>query len=1033
MGQPDFLSGYQVERLVGTGAFATVWLAYDERLRSQVAIKVLADNWSRDDAVRERFFEEARLLRRLDDDHVVRVYTVGELDDGTPYMVMEWADRGTLRQRLDGSPEGGIEPALAIETAIKLLDGLAVVHSMGVVHRDVTPANVLFKTVPEHRRRNNDVESVLLGDLGLAKDLRAGSGFTLVAGTPGYMAPEQSGSLAIVDHRADLYSLAALLTEMLVGTVAFRTEAHARGPESMHKALPPAVEGPEYASRLQQVLSRGLAPDPGARFSSAGEMARALRALSDPKGRPAPAEGAPSVTGHDGGANPHEGLTNLAPEASPIVGRERELVALAALLTDHPIVTLTGAGGVGKTRLATAAARARVTEIQDGAWLVELATIRSANAVAPEVLNQLGVPAHSGRGALETLVSVLATQQRLIVLDNCEQVIDAVAALVQALRRGCPGLSLLLTSREPLHVEGEVVLRVPPLSLPPERVDSLWDLSGSGAVALFVERARAHVDDFKLTDELALPLASLCRRLDGMPLALELAAARLRSMSLLQILDRLDDRFALLTGGSRVAMARQRTLRATVDWSHDLLSPSEQALFRRLSVFIDGFDLDAAEEVCGFGPLGKWDVADGLSSLVDKSLVVADRIGKGVRYGLLETLHQYASESLAHADAGEVELVSTRHADHFLTLAKRAAPFMGGRFATPWLKRLDGDLANLQLAIDRALVAPGGAERVLDQFWSLRWFWSDARQPGLNMALLDRAMEMAWPELTVTGRSQALLCQGRLLYLVDRRRELDLVRAALDLARQADDLLLQQKCLCDCCRAYLHTGNVKEALECASEAVAISRQVGDPVSLGAALAVYAEALHHEGSEKTERVYLEALELAERAGAEQTASALHNNYAMLLIDKGDLIDARRHLELTLDRVGNEVTNRTMPTYAGLAWVLLQTGDPKRAAVYQAEVLRAASLNRNGWMVACAVLGLACCATHNGDLSLAAQLHGAADMLLEPVAQQWETMEGNIRAADVLDLKARLGQDFESRYADGRSMAYPDVVKLALSVL
>ena len=213
-------------------------------------------------------------------------------------------------------------------------------------------------------------------------------------------------------------------------------------------------------------------------------------------------------------------------------------------------------GGVGKTRLATAAARAHVTQVPDGAWLVELATVRAADAVAPEVLNQLGVPAQVGRSALETLVSVLATQERLVVLDNCEQVIDGTAALVNALQRACPGLRLLLTSREPIHIEGEIVVRVPPLSLPPERVDSLWDLAGSGAVALFVARARAHVAGFELTDEVALPLASLCRRLDGMPLALELAAARLPSMSLPQILERLDDRFALLNRGSRVAMRR---------------------------------------------------------------------------------------------------------------------------------------------------------------------------------------------------------------------------------------------------------------------------------------------------------------------------------------------------------------------------------------------------------------------------------------------------------------------------------------------
>jgi tetratricopeptide (TPR) repeat protein len=291
-------------------------------------------------------------------------------------------------------------------------------------------------------------------------------------------------------------------------------------------------------------------------------------------------------------------------------------------------------------------------------------------------------------------------------------------------------------------------------------------------------------------------------------------------------------------------------------------------------------------------------------------------------------------------------------------------------------------------------------------------------------------MAAAGTSLTPLKQGQALLCQGRLLYLYDRRLELELMLAALQLARQAGDPLLEQKALCECCRAHLHNGNLADALSHGEQAVALSRQLGDPVMLGAALAPYAEALHYQGAPGTAAVYLEALDLAERAGSAQTAAGLHNNYAMLLIDDGDLSGARRHLERALQWMGNEMTNRTMPMYAGLGWVVMQTGDAMKSAAYQADVLRAASLNGNVFMAACAVLGLACCASRRGESELAARLHGAADSLLSPVAQQWETLEANIREADIIDLRTRLGDGYETIYQEGKALPYPEVVKLGL---
>ena len=419
-------------------------------------------------------------------------------------------------------------------------------------------------------------------------------------------------------------------------------------------------------------------------------------------------------------ANP----TNLTQPVSSLVGRDTEMAEMVKLLGNNRLVTLTGSGGVGKTRLAIEVGRAVLPDRPDGVWLSELAAVTDPALVASEVLSDLGIGEQSGKEPLDTLVEVLSTQGRVVILDNCEQVLDGCAALADAVVRNCPAIRLLVTSREPLRIEGEVIYRVPSLSLPPEQVDDRTDLSGSGAVALFVERATAQAPGFELNDDDAPLVAAICRRLDGMPLALELATARLRSMSLAKLHDRLEHRFGLLTGGSRVALPRHQTLQGLVDWSFDLLTGPEQALFRRTSVFVDGFDLEAAEGVCALGDIPDWDVADLLASLVDKSLVVVEPNGDDVRYRLQETLRQYGAERLAEVGAGdgdvrESDRVVTVHADFYLAFAEQAAPHLSGPSVLAWTDRLNAEQLNLRSAIEHHLATPEGAERVLEQFRSL--------------------------------------------------------------------------------------------------------------------------------------------------------------------------------------------------------------------------------------------------------------------------------------------------------------------------
>ncbi|HST43401.1 MAG TPA: hypothetical protein VLK58_28000, partial [Conexibacter sp.] len=358
---------------------------------------------------------------------------------------------------------------------------------------------------------------------------------------------------------------------------------------------------------------------------------------------------------------------NLPEQLTSFVGRSGELRDIGEALAQTRLLTLTGAGGCGKTRLAAQAAADALERFPGGVWWVELAPLADPDAVGPTLGEALGVKPLPGQSSLEASVAHLAGAQALVVLDNCEHLLDACAASADALLRGCPGVSVLATSRAPLAVDGETHWRVPSLSLPSAlQTEPVEAVAQSDAVRLFIERALKVRPNFAVDAANAPAIAQICHDLDGIPLAIELAAARVRVLGVEQIAAGLGDRFRLLTGGARSAMPRQQTLRASVDWSHDLLSEPEQLLFRRLAVFFGGFDLDAAQAVAG-GELERYQVLDQLTLLVDKSLVVAEDTGHGTRYRLLETVRQYAQEKLREAREGDD--VRTRHRDHYTATA----------------------------------------------------------------------------------------------------------------------------------------------------------------------------------------------------------------------------------------------------------------------------------------------------------------------------------------------------------------------------
>src|ERR671920_388512 len=430
---------------------------------------------------------------------------------------------------------------------------------------------------------------------------------------------------------------------------------------------------------------------------------------------------------------------NLPAPRSSFVGREQEMVEVKQALAGTRLLTLTGAGGSGKTRLALEAARDLIESYPDGVWLIELAPLSDEELVPKAVAEALEVPERTVQPPADTLAEVLRSSELLLILDNCEHLLDASAHLVDKLLDSCPHLRIMATSREALRAEGEVRWPVALLSVPEQkRTSSSEELEGYESMQLFVQRAKGHDPTFSVSPQDALAVAEICRKLGGIPLAIELAAARVGTLSLEHISERLEGSLDLLSGGARTAVSRKRTLRGTLDWSHELLSEPERKVFRRLSVFAGGWTLEAAEAVASGEDIDETEVVALLSGLVEKSLVVAEPTGQGgVRYRLLEPVRQYALEKLEQS--GEVEDIKRSHVEYFLTLAEEAEPWLSGPRGAEWFERLEEELDNIRVALSWAR-ARGEAELSLRLAGSLGGFWFWGGHYGEARGWLEEAL-----------------------------------------------------------------------------------------------------------------------------------------------------------------------------------------------------------------------------------------------------------------------------------------------------
>jgi predicted ATPase/DNA-binding SARP family transcriptional activator len=652
--------------------------------------------------------------------------------------------------------------------------------------------------------------------------------------------------------------------------------------------------------------------------------------------------------GLDPGAAPAP-TSNLPAQLTSFVGREQDLRRVAELLDGNRLVTLVGPGGAGKTRLAIELGGQLLRDFSDGVRMVALAPVSEPDEVPRAVLDALGVrevtllgtraaPAPGAVGPVERLVEALSGKRMLLVLDNCEHVIESSARLADVVLAGCPGVRVLATSREPLGVVGEMLWQIPSLRLPPATV-TLEDALDYASIRLFVDRATAVQPGFQL-DERHLPaVAEVCRRLDGMPLAIELAAARLRSLSVEQVAERLGDRFGLLTGGSRVALPRHQTLRAVVDWSWDLLDAGERILLPRLAVFAGGATIESAERVCAGPDLEPAAVLDLLAGLVDKSLLEAQPAGGGMRYRMLETVRAYGQERLLQA--GEADAVRSRHAEFFCELAERAEPMLRGAEQLRWLDRLAAEHDNLLAALRWAVDAGEGSLALrlvvaLQSYWNLRGTRTEGRTwlpLVLDMAAevppeimgVARAHEVGiWMERGDMRRAQAARDQARALFDASEKlphHMLVLVEVwtaliagfpqeaeeALDRWRQDPRLNRWTQALVDWMTGQLEMLKMSRdtARRSFERAAAGFRGVGDRWGLAQVLTAQAELAEARGDyPRAEAALQEALELARLLGSRMDEPMILIRLGTVRGEAGDLEASRASFEQGM-RLAREV--------------------------------------------------------------------------------------------------------------------------------
>lgn len=726
---------------------------------------------------------------------------------------------------------------------------------------------------------------------------------------------------------------------------------------------------------------------------------------------------------------------NLPVPRTSFIGREREMAEVKHALAVTRLLTLTGAGGSGKTRLSLEVARDLAGLYADGVWLVELAALSKGELVPQAVAGALGVLEQPGQPLTQTLAETLRRKVLLVVLDNCEHLVDSVSRLLDTLLDSCPRLRVLATSRETLGVEGEVVRRVSSLSVPDaDRLPAAGELTRYDAVRLFLDRVRLRLPNFDLTVENGPAVVEVCRKLEGIPLAIELAAARVGTLSVEQISERLTNSLKLLTSGSRTAAARQRTLRGTLDWSYDLLAEQERILFRRLAVFAGGWTLETAEAVVPAEDAEESNIVDLLSALADKSLVVVDMTRDGgARYRLLEPVRQYALEKLE--EGGELGAIRRRHLEFFLALAEKAEPELVGAERAEWIERLEVELDNLRGALSWAL-GHGTTELGLRMGAALWRFWIMRARYGEGRKWLEAALAVEGEAPLLVRAKPALvagyLAAGQGVYM----RSQPHLEEALALYRSAGSAEGVAMTLATLGILASYRGDLERAKELDKESFDKYRKLGDPWQFSSALRALAADLFvrllrdlaYVGDD-TQAVALreEALALCRKWGVSAGIALSLLGLGSVAIDQDDPERAVKHLEESLV-LAREVYAGIVPhILVALGDASLIQGDNERALRVYKEALAMCRETGQELTDTGVLEGMANLAAAWEDDARAARLWGALESALQIAGATW-TPDDLAQDAPYLDAaRSRLG---EAALAEGRNMALDEVIEYAL---
>jgi predicted ATPase/class 3 adenylate cyclase len=725
---------------------------------------------------------------------------------------------------------------------------------------------------------------------------------------------------------------------------------------------------------------------------------------------------------------------NLPLQATPLIGREREVEAVCGLLRspETRLLTLLGTGGTGKTRVGLQVAAELVDDFEDGVFFVPIAAITDPTLVAPTIARALGLSEGGARPAEELLEGYLRDGRTLLLLDNLEQVLEA-APVVDRLLSTAAGLKILATSRTPLGLYGEYEFPIPPLSLPdPESLPPLENLTEYEAVRLFVERARAVRPDFSLAEDNAPAVVEICERLDGLPLAIELAAARIKLLTPQVLLDRLGNRLKILTGGARNLPERQRTLRNAIEWSYELLDEGEKMLFGRLGVFSSGATLEAMEAVCDTEGDLPTDVFEGASSLLDKSLLRQEEgAGGEPRFVMLETIHEFANAKLE--GSGEAEAVRRVHAEYFLALAEEAEPMLWGAEDAAWLERLEQEHDNMRAALHWAIEHEEG-ELALRVGGALRWFWYMEGYYSEGRRWLEAALGKEGPA-SAEARIKALAGVG---FLAVDQGDLDRAEAAadegLELSTQAGSSSLGtadfKNILGELARLR---GEHQRAARLVQDSLALHQEAGDKLGIAWSLGNLANVAGDRGDhERAKQLYEEGLALSRRLGSAELLGAY-----LISLGSESLLEGEPERAIALNEEAAELF-RKRGRRGGLQHILdnlgratLLRGDYERAETLHKESLRVSQDLGDKLIASDSLEGLACTAGAQGEAERSAILFGAAEGLREAEGYQQAPRDRSLREPYLAAAHAQIGEaTWSAAWEKGRSMEFEDAVVYAL---